>query len=184
MDEIIPQIRKMVSELSPEDWQYHIKPVSDYSLLLADKLSADKEIVEIAALLHDIARLKGIRDNHAIAGAEQAAEILSGLGLEAEKIEKIKHAIESHSSRGPIRPQTLEAQIISSADGMAHFDIALLLLHESGQKGKTEAEALDKLEKMIDKDWNNKMILPQAKEIMLEKYRAIKLLIEAARKYI
>ena len=34
-------------------WQYHILPVKKHGILLANELSADKEIVELACLLHD-----------------------------------------------------------------------------------------------------------------------------------
>jgi putative nucleotidyltransferase with HDIG domain len=83
---IVERIRKLVEEecktdtntFGDEIWTYHILSVVRYGKFLARKLHADEEIVEIAALLHDIAGIKD-RDNyenHHLLGAEDAEKIL------------------------------------------------------------------------------------------------------------
>lgn len=54
-------VEKMVERLCNKNaniygydaWGHHIVPVVKFSKMLAKKLGADKEIVELAALLHD-----------------------------------------------------------------------------------------------------------------------------------
>ena len=57
--EKLEKIMKIAEEnYSKEDYKYHILQVVKYSLLLAKRLNADLEIVEISAYLHDIGRAK------------------------------------------------------------------------------------------------------------------------------
>ena len=60
---------------------YHIEAVVRNSETLAQKYGADKEVVMIAAWLHDIASITDydLYENHHIYGAEMAYDILSGL---------------------------------------------------------------------------------------------------------
>src|SRR3990167_698446 len=55
----------------------HIKGVVKYSLVLAEKLKADKEVVEIASWLHDYGSVTGNYKDYHITGAKKAEEILN-----------------------------------------------------------------------------------------------------------
>ncbi len=91
---------------------------------LANELSDDeveKEVLLPAALLHDIARVEEDEDetgevDHALLGAERSEKILKKAGHQKEKIEKIKHCIETHRFRSNRQPKTREAKILSDAD--------------------------------------------------------------------
>ena len=81
----------------------------------------DLDILKTAALLHDIARVKEFQDktgsiDHAILGAEMAAEILRKHGYSKEEIDLVKHCIAAHRFRGKVKPQTREAKILFDAD--------------------------------------------------------------------
>ncbi len=59
-------------------WSHHIVLVVKFSKILAEKLNADLQVVEIAALLHDYASIKNkdyYKDHH-IHGAKEAETIL------------------------------------------------------------------------------------------------------------
>ena len=66
MIEKIKNIVKKECEKDNWSWDYHMVSVVKYAHQLAEKLGADKEIVEISAWLHDITRLKGDPENHHI----------------------------------------------------------------------------------------------------------------------
>jgi len=81
----------------------------------------DIDVLKTAALLHDIARVKEFKDktgsiDHAVLGAEMAAEILRRLGYSEEKIADVKRCIAAHRFRGKVKPKTKEAQILFDAD--------------------------------------------------------------------
>jgi len=89
-------------------------------LALAERIGrtegAAMEIVQTAALLHDVGRAqaeaRGL--DHAACAAQQAREILAG--QPAAKVEAVAHAIAAHRFRTQPEPATLEAQVLFDAD--------------------------------------------------------------------
>lgn len=100
----------------------HVFRVYNMCRLLAKyEKNVDLEVLIIAALLHDIARVEESSDktgeiDHAILGSEIAENILIDLNYEKEKIEKIKHCIVTHRFRTGNEPKTIEAKILFDAD--------------------------------------------------------------------
>jgi uncharacterized protein len=100
----------------------HVKRVCRLCKKLASSLPGlDMEVLETAALLHDIARVKEDRDpsgaiDHAKLGAEMAASILAGIGFSGTKTEAVLHCIRSHRYRSDNPPQSPEAKVLFDAD--------------------------------------------------------------------
>lgn len=158
-------------------WSHHIVNVVEFSKLLADKLNADEEVVELAALLHDYASVldKKLYPEHHLHGSRLARELLEKYDYAEEKIVKIEHAILTHRGSKNIKRETMEAEILASADAMAHFsniDSLLYLAYKSKNMDVDEGRnfLLGKLERSFNK------ILPEAKEIVLPLYDAAKIL--------
>ena len=80
-------------------WDNHVKYVVDIAEHLASRVNADREIVVISAILHDIAKVleKNIDKPHNLVGADIAEELLLKEGYDKEKIEKVKLCIIHHS---------------------------------------------------------------------------------------
>jgi uncharacterized protein len=98
----------------------HIRRVYAMASRLAREEGADLEIVQAAALLHDVADSAAgtpERENHHIASAEFAAAALVEEGWPPERITAVQHCIRAHRFRArDERPETLEAQILFDAD--------------------------------------------------------------------
>lgn len=100
----------------------HVMRVYNLCLSLAkDESDVDLDVLKVAALLHDIARVREDEDHsgdtdHAILGAEMAENILKDLDYSKEQIEEIKHCIIAHRFRGRNKPKTKEAKILFDAD--------------------------------------------------------------------
>lgn len=77
---------------------------------------ADMEILQAAALLHDVGRSEEARTgrSHAEIGAEWARRILAGHS--PEKVEAVARAILQHRFRGGAAPDTVEARVLHDAD--------------------------------------------------------------------
>jgi uncharacterized protein len=122
--EKISYIRESVErELSSSSHDFeHTIRVYNLALKIASTIKGvDLEVLELASLLHDIARVKEDTDksgaiNHAILGAEMASDILRTLGYSEELMNKVSHCIRTHRFRGNEVPQTIEAKILSDAD--------------------------------------------------------------------
>ena len=100
----------------------HTMRVHNLALKIASTIEGvDLEVLELASLLHDIARVKEDTNetndiDHAILGAGMASDILRTLGYSEELIKKVSHCIRTHRFRGNELPETIEAKILSDAD--------------------------------------------------------------------
>jgi uncharacterized protein len=88
---------------------------------LAQVEGADLEIVQTAALLHDVSgAMPGsqARAEHHIASAAFAGDVLEKAGWPANRIAAVQHCIRAHRFRGSTdeTPATLEARVIFDAD--------------------------------------------------------------------
>ena len=69
VDNVEKYVKKQIEEYKESSldhydfWEEHVKYVYDESMLLAGVYGADKEIVALGALLHDIALINRVGDN-------------------------------------------------------------------------------------------------------------------------
>ncbi len=177
------EVRAIIkNEADESDWKYHLAPVIKYAKKLAKIMNANEEIVELAALLHDIGRLRFGGENHDVTGVPEAEKILKKLNTPQDVIDEVKHCIESHRGSKDIPPRTTIAKIIANADAMAHFDVLPVFFYWRSKK-QTFEEAFKWVDSKIDRDWNKKLTLPEAREMMKEKYEAIKLVLKSNEEY-
>jgi len=104
---------------SSHAWE-HTQRVRNLCMHIGRVEGADTEILEIAALLHDIGRpyqdeSKG-KICHAEKGAEMAGALLEQYPISAEKRNNVIHCIRCHRFRGNCHPETLEAKVLFDAD--------------------------------------------------------------------
>ncbi len=173
------QCKKATNYFGFGAWTHHILPVVKYAKLMAKKVGADEEIVEIAALLHDYASVKkhDLYENHHIHGAEEAEEILEQFNYPKEKIEKVKQCIASHRASKQVEKQSKEALCVADADSMAHFDAVASLFFLAFQSHKMGIEeANDWLLSKLTRSYNK--LSPQAKAIIKPKLEAARRLLQ------
>lgn len=176
----LEEVRKLVKNQFEEvDWKNHVFLVVKYAKKLAKIYKADKEVIELAALLHDIGRVnikKG--QEHHIAGAVKAEGILKELRYSKETIEEVKNCILSHrTSQGP-KPKTMTAKIVANADAMAHFDALPVFFYWRTKGGHDFNTMLEWTHKKFKKDWANKINLPEARKLVRNQYKASMLLLD------
>ena len=101
------------------DWD-HTERVLQLCLRIGRKEKADREILRLAAVLHDIGREEEDRSNgrvcHGERGAALAAGILKKHGVDHDTIARIAHCVAAHRYRGRHRPESLEAKVLFDAD--------------------------------------------------------------------
>lgn len=182
----IEKIRKLVRDKFEEnDWKYHMLPVVKYAKELAKAYKVDKELVELAALLHDIGRVNIKHDeDHHIVGLPEAEKILKKFDYSKEIIKEVKHCVASHRTSKGSKPKTMVAKIVANADAMAHLDILpVFFWWRKSRKNYTFEETVKWVKNKIEKDWKKKITLPEAKKISRNKYEAIKLLLNSLNEY-
>ena len=129
MKEIIEKVKAEMIEITNENknktnfdhWNNHIRLVYERGHELAIERKADIEIVDLATILHDVARIKEIGpiEEHNKYGAEIAEIILSKYNYPKEKIEHVKRCIYNHQDNPK---SSVEEEIVADADAVSHFD--------------------------------------------------------------
>ena len=132
-------------------WDNHIKFVVQRSLELAEIYKANKELVEIGSLLHDIALMSkvGTKADHHENGALIAVEFLTKLGLNQAKIDRIRNIILHH--RSSKNAENIEETCVCDADILAHFDSANNIIINAIKRGKTPED----IRPWLMKDYND-----------------------------
>ncbi len=113
-------------------------------------LDFDPEVVEVAALFHDIGRKEDIEDGymdpmkedgeHAERGAEMVSEYIEDF-LDQDQVRKVETVIRNHHSD----PETDEGKIVQDCDALSNFGVNNLwrMIHYSAEKERTIDESLE-----------------------------------------
>ncbi len=126
----------------------HVRLVRGFAITLADLEGADKQVVELAALFHDIGRYKG-REEHHVHGYEIAKTFLETVELPVEKKELILKCIVKHRYRFAFEDNEIEVKIVQSADALGTlFDD---IRQEKYQKTMSKEALLKQYQKVIQK---------------------------------
>ncbi len=132
-------------------WE-HVQAVVRLALRLAALTGADREIVEAAAWLHDVAKLDS--KNHGQDGAVAARQILRQTDFPPAKIEAVADTIIKHVGLfvdEPVEP--LEAAVVWDADKLSKLG-ATAVLHFIGYKLMVgEGTTVQWLEELPDVSW-------------------------------
>ena len=102
------------------DFDHTLRVLHNAELLLTHYPAANKEVVRLAALLHDIGRVGESKTAgapcHAETGAAKAVQMLLSHGYDMPTAVQVGEAVRTHRYRGDVQPETLEGQIIFDAD--------------------------------------------------------------------
>jgi len=153
-------------------WNEHIKFVYEESIELANKYGADREIVELGALLHDIALVKkvGERKDHHINGEILAREVLEKYNYPEDKKERVLKCVLHH--RSSKNAENIEEVCVADADVLAHFDNIPMLFNSAFNRNHlTLNEARTWMKDCFDKDFDD--LSDRTKEEFKEKYKTI-----------
>lgn len=158
---------------------YHIKCVEKNAIYLAKQYGADVEVVQIAALLHDIASItkkKYIEEHHKY-GAEIAEELLTELNYSKEKIELVKKCILSHRGSVLVEKTTKEEICVSDADAMSHFDMLPALFNMVYRQMELSIdEGIKFIREKLDRSCNK--LTKDTKKMYEDKIKAIMSILE------
>lgn len=149
------ECQKPSSKYGYEPFIFHFIPVAAYAEKLVNELGGDKEVVLLAAWLHDIGSIIYGREDHHITGAKVAEDKLKELNYPPEKIELVKLCILNHrGSKNNIR-RSLEEQILAEADVLSNFDnISGIFKAAFVYENKSQGEARDSVRQKLTNKYN------------------------------
>ena len=180
---IIEEVKKIITDVSEdyksqaEDkydyWNEHIKYVYEEAIKLADKYNADREIVGLGSLLHDIALVKkvGDRKDHHINGEILAREVLESFDYPDDKKERVLKCVLHHrSSRNAVNNEEL---CVADSDILAHFDNIPMLFDLMFNAKKMSLEEVHKeMPNYLEKDFED--LSDRAKQDFKSEYELFK----------
>ncbi len=184
--DIVEQIKKFVedeckkptSKYGYDPFPFHFLQVVKYSEGLAEKLGGDKEVISLAAWLHDIGSIIYGRENHNVRGAEIAEMKLKELNYPPGKIELVKKCILNHRGSQQNERKTIEEQIVVEADVMSNFDnISGIFQAAFVYENKNQGEARESVRKKLENKYNQ-LRFEDSKKIIKPKYEAAMLLLK------
>ena len=175
--ELITRCNKYNEKYNYDFWNDHIKYVVKNAVELAKKYGADVEIVELGALLHDIAMPSeiGPREEHNVYGVKIADELLSKLNYPQDRKERVKECVLRHRGSKDLPRKTIEEQCVADSDVMAHFDCIpslFQLAFGKNEMGLSIEEGTEFVKKKLERDYNK--LSSNTREILKEKYEKIK----------
>ncbi|MBQ6353146.1 MAG: HD domain-containing protein [Lentisphaeria bacterium] len=145
--------RKLSGASGCHDFDHTLRVLANARMLATLLPEADRTVVELAALLHDIARPEELESQgkicHAVRGAEIARAMLTEFGASETTAAAVASAVRSHRYRDEVAPQSLEAKIVFDADkldslGAVGLGRAFLFAGRVGARlHNTEDEALN-----------------------------------------
>lgn len=157
--------------------KWHLEVVERLALELCDFYpDADRDLVSAMAWLHDYGKIVDFDNQYmmtGIAGREGMVEC----GFESEFVAKAVEyvTIMDKKLETDLRKAPIEVQIVSTADGGAHMASPFLYIYwnENFDKtftGKTLEELMDLTIKKAEKDWQHKIVIPEARPIFQQFY--------------
>ena len=172
------ECKKPSSKYGYEPFPFHFVPMASYAEKLADELDVDREIILIAAWLHDIGSIIYGREDHHITGAKIAEEKLKEFQYPANKIELIKKCILNHRGSQQNERDSIEEQIIAEADVLSNFDnLAGIFKAAFVYENKTQGEAKDSVRQKLERKWKQ-LHFDSSKELIRPKFEAAMLLLK------
>lgn len=152
-------------------YREHVQYVYKYVVMLSEGKNVDREVLELAALLHDISMTDWTldRSRHNEFGAEIAEQLLRENDYPEDKTQLVKKCILNHSKRRQEYRTTEEEQILVDADGLSHFDvIGKMYSLPSMVMGLNEAESVRFVQKKLTGDYEE--LSDDLKCLVKEKY--------------
>lgn len=173
-DEILALNQKYIDESNDhyDFWEQHIKYVVDNALNLATKYNADAEIVELGALLHDIALIAklGTKKDHHINGAVLSKELLTKYDYPQDKAELVIGCVSNH--RTSKNATNIEELCVADADILAHFDNMSMIINNAKRSNVKVDEVIERCRRdFMDLSEKSKEIFKLEYELFIEKIK-------------
>jgi uncharacterized protein len=131
----------------------HIRNVVELAGEIARREGADPDVVEVAALFHDIAKLEADQDEHAAEGARIAREYLEARDFPSQFVDRVCRSVAEHSHQGPLSEVSLETQCLIEGDILDKIGAngAALMLLRMGYEARTHVDAVEMVGRVLER---------------------------------
>jgi uncharacterized protein len=157
----------------------HILNVVDLAGHIAREEGADPDVVRVAALFHDIAKLDAEQDVHAEEGARIAREYLESHGdYPASFVDQVCQCVAEHSYQGPLDDLPLETRCLIEADILDKVGAngTALMLLRMGYEARTHMDTAEMVERVLERgrDHSARLVSDTAEGIAHQRLKRVK----------
>ena len=157
----------------------HILNVVDLASHIAKREGGDVDVVRVAALFHDIAKLEADQEVHAEEGARVAREYLSARGTYPESfIDQVCQSVTDHSYQGPLSDVSLETRCLIEADILDKVGAngTALMLLRMGYEARTHMDAAEMVQRVLERgqDHSTRIVSDTAESIAHQRLKRVK----------
>ena len=169
-------IKAHVPEQTFRDRFEHTKRVIKWLDIISDGIEADREVLYLAAVFHDIGYTDRDNKNHGKRGAAIFKEFAKEEGFDDKLIEKVAYMIEQHSNKqllGKDESIPLELTLLMEADQMDEEGTMRVVWDclVAGKIGVDSFKAAYDRMLQFKSNMPNSMVTPRAREIWEQKSR-------------
>ncbi len=183
MQDKILELKAQVSEAAANPDFVHHRWFVKWHLDIVEKIAfellefypnADKEVVEVMAWMHDYGKILDF-DNQYQTTLTKGIELLRNQGFTEDFARTVIDNIELLDNKMSVNLRTapIEVQIVSSADGCSHMVGPFMSVWWLENANKSFEELMKDNQKKLDKDWNRKIVLPEARKAFEDRYKYI-----------
>lgn len=184
MHELVKIFRQHVTEVAADPAFLHHKWFVRWHLEVVQRIAnelcehypeVDRYFIELLVWLHDYGKILDFEHEYTMSDASRKK--LTEIGFSTDVIERAVSYIEILDKKLEVDLHTapIEVQIVSSADGCAHMTGPFMYVfwHEATDKtfpNKTLDELMTLNLKKLHKDWDYKIVLPEARDAFKDRY--------------
>jgi uncharacterized protein len=133
---------------------HHTLNVVDLATEIAEREGADVDVVRVAALFHDIAKLDAEQERHAEEGAHIAREYLDAHGDYPQSfVDRVARSVTDHSYQGTLEDVDLETRCLIEADILDKVGAngTALVLLRMGYESRTHMDASEMVGRVLER---------------------------------
>ncbi len=159
-------------------FEKHILNVVKFAKQLSQLYESNTFVVILAAYLHDLYYIQTRNhDIHEIEGSKLVKKYLEEFEITEEELNLISLCVLNHRGSKKNKRNSIEEKIVSCADAMDHIDRSVEMFFRTVKGRDTYEEAFSWTSKKLKRSWE-KIELEKAREIVMKKYDAAKILFE------
>lgn len=155
--------------------KYHLELVEKISLELHERYDeANLDLLLGLIWIHDYGKVLGIKDEEEV--IEKSRIFMQEIGFVEEYINKVMNLFEIFESKMTmdLSEAPIEVRIVSTADAVSHMYGPFYQMYCYENPEMSVEELMESNIRKLEKDWDRKIVIPEVKEMLQERYEFLR----------